>query len=103
MEDILSVILHQKIIVYDNNLPPEIPIYQPNISNVLATSSTSQSNSSQSCLHVTFSQLKSWLERAQGFYIANKDWRKLFEVSLGVMNSCGYLRFERYFRWNGRG
>ncbi|CAB4378958.1 unnamed protein product [Rhizophagus irregularis] len=92
VEDILPEILHQKIVVYDNSLPPEIPVYQPKISNTI--SSTSQPNSSQSCLHVTYSQLKSWLERAQGFYIANKDWRKLFEVSLGVMNSCGYLRFE---------
>ena len=100
MEDILPGILHQKILVYDNNLPPEIPIYQPNTSNV--TSSTSQLNSSRSCLHVTYSQLKLWLERVQGFYIANKDWRKLFEVSLGVMDSCGYLRFERYFHCNGR-
>ncbi|CAG8590122.1 7832_t:CDS:2 [Funneliformis caledonium] len=97
LEDILSVILHQKIIVSDNNLPTEIPIYQPKTSNAsisLATSSASQPNSSQSCLHVTYNQLKSLLEKAQGFYIANKDWRKLFEVSLGVMNSCGYLRFE---------
>ncbi|CAI2186090.1 3969_t:CDS:10 [Funneliformis geosporum] len=97
VEDILSEILHQKIIVYDNNLPSEIPIYQPKTSKSsisLATSSTSQSNTSQSCLHVTYNQLKSLLEKAQGFYIANKDWRKLFEVSLGVMNSCGYLRFE---------
>ena len=97
MEDILPEILHQKIVVHDN-LPPEIQ----KISNVSTTSSTSQSNSSQSCLHVTYSQLKSWLERAQGYYIANKDWRKLFEVSLGVMNSCGYLTFERYLHCNGR-
>ncbi|RIA98597.1 hypothetical protein C1645_731491 [Glomus cerebriforme] len=98
VEDILPEILHQKILVYDNSLPPEIQIYQPKTSKTLSTSSTLQPNSAQSRLHVTYNQLKSWLERAQGFYIAIKDWKKLFEVSLGVMDSCGYLRFESSHR-----
>ncbi|CAG8578827.1 4896_t:CDS:10 [Diversispora eburnea] len=42
---------------------------------------------------VVYSELKLWLERAQGFYIASKDWKKLFEISLTVMDSTGYLVF----------
>ncbi|CAG8736219.1 348_t:CDS:2, partial [Acaulospora morrowiae] len=35
----------------------------------------------------------SWLEKAQGYYIASRNWRKLFEISLTVMESAGYLIF----------
>ncbi|CAJ0755791.1 17114_t:CDS:2, partial [Entrophospora sp. SA101] len=91
LEEILSVILHQKIIIHKNTLPSELQYPNQSSSTPNLYSISQQSSSS---LQITYDNLKTWLERAQSYYIASKKWRKLFEVSLGVMNSCGYIRFE---------
>ncbi|CAH1761157.1 13205_t:CDS:10, partial [Entrophospora sp. SA101] len=91
VEEILSVILHQKIIIHKNTLPSELQYPNQSSSTPNLYSISQQSSSS---LQITYDNLKTWLERAQSYYIASKKWRKLFEVSLGVMNSCGYIRFE---------
>lgn len=92
VEDILSVILRNKIIVHKESLPSDLKVYDKEdyLSIPISTPSNYPPN-----VDVVYSELKLWLERAQGFYIASRDWRKLFEISLTVMDSTGYLVFPR--------
>ncbi|RHZ51269.1 hypothetical protein Glove_481g97 [Diversispora epigaea] len=90
VEDILSVILRKKIIVHKESLPSDLKVY--NKQDYLSIPVSTPTNYPQN-VDVVYSELKLWLERAQGFYIASKDWRKLFEISLTVMDSTGYLVF----------
>ncbi|CAG8474626.1 11627_t:CDS:2 [Acaulospora colombiana] len=95
VEDILTVLLRKKIVVHETHIPPDIRVYEPQdyLSVPYATSTQVKYPAN---VNVTYSQLKLWLERAQGYYIASKEWRKLFEISLTVMDSTGYLVFPRY-------
>ncbi|KAF0441914.1 integrator complex subunit 10-like [Gigaspora margarita] len=95
VEDILEPILRQNIVIHEESLPSEIKVFNPqkDTSFPISTSTSPQPNYPTN-FNVTHDQLKTWLERAQGFYIANKEWRKVFEVSFTVMASCGILKFE---------
>ncbi|CAG8570582.1 1703_t:CDS:2, partial [Scutellospora calospora] len=94
-EGILEPIFRQNIIIHEVCLPHEIKVFNPqkDLPIPISTSTSPQPNYPTN-FNVTFIQLKIWLERAQGFYIASKEWRKVFEVSFTVMASCGILKFE---------
>ncbi|CAG8528798.1 9999_t:CDS:10 [Ambispora leptoticha] len=92
---ILPGILRNKMAVYPDKIPADIVVYQPELPVSSAPFiSNSNDTAAQSSFHVTFDQLKLWLQCGQSFYIANKDWRKLFEVSLSVMDICNYVKLK---------
>ncbi|CAG8525992.1 19999_t:CDS:10 [Gigaspora rosea] len=95
VENILEEILRQNIVIHEESLPSEIKVFNPqkDSSFPISTSTSPQPNYPTN-FNVTYDQLKIWLERAQGYYIASKEWRKVFEVSFTVMASCGILKFE---------
>ncbi|CAG8611354.1 11952_t:CDS:10, partial [Ambispora gerdemannii] len=92
---ILPGILRIKMTVYTKKIPMDIVVYQPELPLSSAPFISNSNNPvAQSSFHVTFDQLKQWLQCGQSFYIANKDWKKLFEVSLSVMDTCNYIKLK---------
>ncbi|CAG8582272.1 8367_t:CDS:2, partial [Paraglomus occultum] len=103
----LPFILRRKITVYDNDSPTTtITPTTSSVSNVRITAKHSKSVSASTQTaktyaskkrtdnRVQFKQLVSWLYRTQSYYLAVKEWRSLFEVSLEVLSKCGYLKLE---------
>ncbi|KAG9307549.1 hypothetical protein G9A89_023114 [Geosiphon pyriformis] len=94
-EEILPEILRNKVKVHSIQISPEIFIYQPSrLPPFVPFISTQINHPSHSSLHVTHDDLKLWLNSAQGYYISNKNWRKLFEISLTLLDTCGYLKLQ---------
>jgi len=102
----LPSILRGKITVYDNDSPsttttstssvPNVRIVAKNSKSVSASTQTAKTYSSKKRAEnrVQFKQLVSWLYRAQSYYLAVKEWKELFGVSLEVLSKCGYLKLE---------
>ncbi|CAG8819669.1 9946_t:CDS:2, partial [Dentiscutata erythropus] len=78
VEGILEPILRQNIVIHHEAcLPLEIKVFNPQKETPLPIStSTSPQPNYPTNFNITYGQLKTWLERAQGFYIASKEWRK---------------------------
>ncbi|CAG8614882.1 5315_t:CDS:10 [Paraglomus brasilianum] len=102
----LPFILRRKITVYDNDSLSTRITPTTSVPNVRIAARHSKSNSAsiqtgkthgskkRTDNRVQFKQLISWLYRTQSYYLALREWRTLFEVSLEVLSKCGYLKLE---------
>ncbi|KAL1919368.1 uncharacterized protein VTP21DRAFT_2061 [Calcarisporiella thermophila] len=69
---------------------PLHPYQPPSSAQTSSTYPSLQAHTDDQSVAVTWSQIRSWIEVMQGYYIARREWAPLFQISLLILEKCGY-------------